>query len=217
LLKSLRFLMCRRFVGKVQNELKFMPYVVASGDNKQQPVSIIQRRELVMLGVFLFQGIRLDEIKLLTTKNIDLERGIISIPQTATTNVRNISLATAQVPKLMTYLYEVRPKLLQEAGKQSALLFFSTGKGNSLKSAVAAAQKRLKQSHTQVTCLSYIRQSRVTHWVKELGIRKAQYFSGMKYASSLLRYQMRDTDSLKRALQVVHPLERRNSINYSIR
>jgi site-specific recombinase XerD len=133
------------------------------------------------------------------------------------TNARNISLATVQVPKLTTYLYEVRPKLLQEAGKKSGLLFFSTGKGNSLQSAVAAVQKRLKQSYTQVNYLSYIRQSRVTHWVKELGIRKAQYFSGMKYASSLLRYQMKDTDSLKRALQVVHPLERRNSINYSIR
>jgi hypothetical protein len=32
LLKFLRFLICRRFGGKVQNELKFMQYVVASGD-----------------------------------------------------------------------------------------------------------------------------------------------------------------------------------------
>jgi site-specific recombinase XerD len=175
----------------------------------QEACTITQKREVVMLGIFLFQGVRIDEIKLLTIRDIDLERGIISLPKTATTNARNIPLATMQIPKLMTYLYEVRPKLLQEAGKQSDLLFFSTGKGSSLQSAITGVQKRLKRSHTEATCLRYIRQSRVSHWVKELGMRKAQYFSGMKYVSSLLRYQVKDTDSLKRALEVVHPLERR--------
>lgn len=177
----------------------------------QEAYSLTQRREVVMLGIFLFQGVRIDEIELLTVNDLDLERGIISIPNTATTNTRNIPLTTAQVPKLMTYLYEARPKLLEESGKQSELLFFSTGKGNSLQSAITGVQKRLKQTHTGATCLSYLRQSRVSQWVKELGIRKAQYFSGMKYASSLLRYQVKDTDSLKRALQVVHPMERRRN------
>jgi hypothetical protein len=45
-------------------------------------------------------------------------------------------------------------------------------------------------------------------WVKEQGIRKAQYLAGVKYTSSMLRYKTRDIEQLKRKLAVVHPLER---------
>jgi hypothetical protein len=45
-------------------------------------------------------------------------------------------------------------------------------------------------------------------WVKEHGVRKAQYLSGIKYVSSMLRYKTTDIEKLKTKLAIVHPLER---------
>ncbi len=56
--------------------------------------------------------------------------------------------------------------------------------------------------------LTQLRESRISLWIKESGTRKAQYLSGIKYASSLERYQTKDIEKLRQKLAVIHPMGR---------
>lgn len=108
----------------------------------------------------------------------------------------------------MEYLYEIRPRLLNEANKTTNRLFFSMGKGNSLTNAINLMTKELKKEYPIFKTITQLRESRMAIWVKEHGIRKAQYLSGIKYTSSMLRYKTTDIEQLKKKLAIAHPMER---------
>jgi len=68
--------------------------------------------------------------------------------------------------------------------------------------------KELKREYPIFKTITQLRESRMSLWVKEYGIRKAQYLSGIKYTSSMLRYKTADVEQLKKKLAIVHPMER---------
>lgn len=109
---------------------------------------------------------------------------------------------------LISYLYEFRPKLLTEAKKETNKLFFSMGTSNSIDNALQINVNHLKRKFPSFKSLTQLRESRMSIWVKKYGIRKAQYLSGIRYASSMLRYKTTDIEKLKLKLKIVHPMER---------
>ena len=82
------------------------------------------------------------------------------------------------------------------------------GKGNNLSNAIHLMTKELKREYPIFKTITQLRESRMAIWVKEYGIRKAQYLSGIKYTSSMLRYKTTDVEQLKKKLAIVHPMER---------
>lgn len=44
-------------------------------------------------------------------------------------------------------------------------------------------------------------------WLKQCGVQKAQYVSGIRYASSTLRYWTIDVAKLEQKFTIVHPME----------
>lgn len=156
----------------------------------------------------LFQGLKNEELSTIETHHIDLDDASIYIPSTNITNARTLSLHPQQIHHLMQYLYEIRPRLLIEANKSTDRLFFSMGKGNNLTNAIHLMVKELKRDHPILKTITQLRESRMVIWVKEYGIRKAQYLSGIKYTSSMLRYKTADVEQLKKKLAIAHPMER---------
>ena len=169
---------------------------------------MIQKRDKVILGCVIFQGVKREELDLLELQHLDLEEATIYIPSSTKTNSRTISLHPIQMPHLMTYLYEIRPKLLVEAQKDTSRLFFSMGKGSSLTNALYIKTKELKHNYPSFKSLTQIKASRMALWIKAHGVRQAQYLSGIRYASSMLRYKSTDIEKLKQKLAIVHPMER---------
>ncbi len=109
---------------------------------------------------------------------------------------------------LMAYMYEYRPRLLIETKKETNHLFFSMGNGFQVNNALQRKIKELKILFPSFESLTQLKESRMSIWVQEHGIRKAQYLSGIKYASSMLRYKTSDIEKLKTKLAIVHPMER---------
>ncbi len=171
--------------------------------------TMVQRRDKAMLGITIFQGVKREELALLELDYVDLDRACIYIPSTARTNSRSVALHPMQMKDLLAYVYDYRPVLLRESLKENtSRLFFSMGKGNRLNNSIQRKMQNLKRWHPALLTLIQIRESRMSLWVKEHGIRKAQYFAGIKYTSSMLRYKTQDIEQLKKKLAVVHPMER---------
>jgi len=173
-----------------------------------QTKTLIGKRNKVILGMTIFQGLKNEELSLIELDHIHLDNATIYVSSTSITNVRTLSLSPLQIHHLMEYLYEIRPRLLNEANKTTNRLFFSMGKGNSLTNAINLMTKELKKEYPIFKTITQLRESRMAIWVKEYGIRKAQYLSGIKYTSSMLRYKTTDIEQLKKKLAIAHPMER---------
>ena len=68
-------------------------------------------------------------------------------------------------------------------------------------------QKHLRKQYDYYLNLEQLRQSRITIWVKQEGLRKAQYLAGHKYVSSTERYQQIDLEELQKEIEKHHPLK----------
>ncbi|OEK09122.1 hypothetical protein A8C32_13505 [Flavivirga aquatica] len=66
--------------------------------------------------------------------------------------------------------------------------------------------KELKEINNSFTDVKQIRTSVIIHWLKQNGLRKAQYLTGHKYISSTERYQQDDLESLHETINNFHPL-----------
>ena len=170
--------------------------------------TLIQRRDKVMLGLVIYQALKREEINRLTVHHIDIDKGCVYVPATAKTNSRTIDLSPKQMGHLMSYIYEYRPKLKELANKETEKLFFTMGKGRCFNNALSIKTQELKREFSTFKSLTQIKESRMSIWVKEHGIRKAQYLSGIKYASSMMRYKQSDVEALRKKLAIIHPMER---------
>lgn len=105
-------------------------------------------------------------------------------------------------------MYEYRKALLNVAHKKTDKLFFSMGQGEQVQNSLQRKINEMKKTFSQFRDLKQIKESRMSIWTKEFGIRKAQYLTGIKYASSMLRYKTVDLEKLKYKLSIVHPMEK---------
>lgn len=170
--------------------------------------TLAQKRDRCILGMMLFQGLQRNEIEILQFDDLTLEEARIFVPRTITTNERYISLNPKQILHLSQYIYEIRPKLLKEYRIETNKLFFSCGSGSGLNNALAKHMMRLKREFHYFTDFKQLKQSRVAIWVKEYGLRQAQYLGGYRYVTSVQRYDFKSVDDLKMKLEYNHPMER---------
>ena len=173
------------------------------------PNSNYEKRNQCMLGLLLFQGLMRSELSTLEVDFVDFEEERIYIPSSIKTNERYLDLHRRQLEDLKHYIHVIRPILLEEAEKKTNLLFFSRSESftNGMNNALALMASELKRNFPSFTSISNIRYSRISIWVKNNDLRLAQYFSGIRYASSLDRYKRANTDSLKRKIDIIHPLD----------
>lgn len=168
----------------------------------------IQKRDQVMVGLVIFQAVRKEELALIELEDIDLQNRTITIPGARKTNERILKLDVAQTASVEHYLYDIRPELLKMSQKDdSPYLFFSQGTGDGLNNCIQRILKKLKVYNPSFKSITHIRNSRIAFWIKTYDLPTVQYLSGMRYLSSLERYYEKNTEELKRKLQVFHPLK----------
>lgn len=166
------------------------------------------RRDIVILGLVIFQGVKRAEIEQIEVHHVNLTDASIYIPSTSQTNARVIPLEAVQMKYLSDYMYDVREVLLNNKKKETSRLFFSLGNGHTMDNVLQANLNRLRQSNSYFKNYLQLRESRIILWLKEYGTRKSLYLSGMRFASSLERYQTKDVEALRQKLNVIHPLDK---------
>lgn len=173
----------------------------------QTTYGLIQKRNKVLLSLVVFQAVGSSALSLIELSDIDLMNGTIYIPATRSANNRTLELKPQQLLLFQDYITNVRGAILREAGTQSACLLISQGQGKLLNNVISIVLKKLRVQFPKLKSLQQIRQSVITQWVKEHGLRKAQYMAGHRYVSSTERYNEDKLDGLKKELKMHYLLK----------
>jgi len=164
---------------------------------------LVGKRNKVILGILIYQGIRRSELERMKESDIDMDRGLIRIRETGSTNSRILSLQGNQILDLNKYLYEVRPMLNKS---DSEALFISRGIGKKLANALSHLMKRIRKDYGVKLTVSLIRQAVIKAWLEENNLRQVQYMAGHRNVSSTFKYGERSLEELAEEIERVHPL-----------
>jgi integrase/recombinase XerD len=164
-----------------------------------------RKRNKVLLGLLIYQGIAAEDIKNLEVKHLELREGKITIPGTKRSNERILKLEPHQIFDLYDYVNEIRKEILILTKKQSTSLFISIGAAHKLQNTIQKLVVEIKEQNRNVVNLDQIRASIITNWLKQYNKRKVQYMAGHRYVSSTEAYEANNIESLQEDIQRFYP------------
>ena len=172
-----------------------------------QPKTAVQKRNKIILGLLIYQGLTRDELDRLEPNNINLQKGIILIKRNVKLRQRVLKLAACQILPLQEYLTEIR-KTLQELKKQSSeKLLITTGHTDTIIEIARELLNELQLKHSFLKSFRQIRNSVISHWLEEKNIREVQYLAGHGNIKSTQRYEQVNLQELTEQLNKYHPLK----------
>ena len=172
------------------------------------PQTDYQLRNKVMLGLYVNQGLIRMEINRLELQDVNLTKGTVRIRRSIKLNERILPLAAYQVLILNDYISRVRPQLLKQTEYQKGdRLFFTYANGQTVNESLKKLLVALKRNNPELKTLYQIRNSLISHWVKEKPIREAQYIAGHNSIVSTQRYRDVNMQDLQASLNEYHPLK----------
>ncbi|TXJ23513.1 MAG: hypothetical protein E6Q24_17520 [Chitinophagaceae bacterium] len=170
------------------------------------PVGVSGMRNKVILGMIVYQALRVGELTDLTLKSLQLKEGKVRIEGSRKTNARTLTLESHQIIDLLEYVSEARKTLLEETGKETDQLFTSSGTGDKLLNILQYILAQIKKQNPEVKDWKQLRASVISYWIAVHGLRKAQYLAGHRFISSTEEYQQQDLDELQGDIDRFHPL-----------
>jgi integrase/recombinase XerD len=173
--------------------------------HKYNDYDLVRKRNKIILGLAIFQGVSSSELERLMLEDIQLEKGIVYIKSGHQTNSRNIELKAFQLLSIQNYIIKIRPLILQKKNKETDQFFITIGTGKKLNSVISNTLKTIKKIEPKIISFQHIRTSVITHWIKENGLRKTQYLAGHRYVSSTERYEVSYLEDLKKNIDSFHP------------
>lgn len=186
-----------------------LPHDILSLESLQQiyqSYSVIDnrsKRNKIILGMLIYQGITTDELMRLTTADVKLQEGKIFVPGSRHSNSRTLELKSFQVMELHEYLTRIRPRLIVKPTEQ---LFISMEGSLNMKNSLHHLFRALKRTNPGIKNAKQIRASVITAWLKTYNLRQVQYMAGHRYVSSTERYQLNNLEGLKDQVDKYHPL-----------
>jgi site-specific recombinase XerD len=165
---------------------------------------IARKRNKIMIGLLVYQGLKVNELEQLKEEHIELYKGKIHIPRTKKSNGRTLELKPWQLMELMEYIQQIRPQLVP---KNSEQLFTSIDGNSSLNNVMSRINKELKLINYSYQNAIQIRNSVIVNWLKTYHLRKTQYLAGHRYISSTERYKQDNLESLHEMINTFHPIQ----------
>lgn len=168
---------------------------------EQNPSNTIQQqrarqRNIVFLSLMISQGLHSGELARLKTTDIKLSKGTLYIPSDKKSNSRELKLEAHQILTLHTYLETIRPRQKPRADE----LFPGIVRAIS-----AQLINELRGLNEKISSASQIRASVIMYWLKLYDKRQVQYMTGLKYLSSVEKYEQQDIETLTGQLKKYHP------------
>jgi Site-specific recombinase XerD len=162
----------------------------------QIKTDLAHKRNIVIVGLLVWQGLHSGELQKLEVDHINLQEGIIYVPSTARSNSRELRLTTQQILSLHHYIHEVREKLCPKENE----LF-----PGDLHNIVNLLTEELKAINPKIKNALHIRGSVILHWLRQHSKRQVQYLCGHKHIDSTERYKVQEMETLINQLSKHHP------------
>lgn len=161
------------------------------------------KRNKVILGLLVYQGLTTEELHQLEPENLKLKQGKIQIFGNRKRNSRTLDLQPCQILEMHEYISKTRSKTNT---LNSTQLFVSMEGNNNLKNSLHHMFRAIKRNNPEILHPKQIRASLITYWLKNHNLRQVQYFAGHKYVSSTERYQLNNLFKLQGEVNKYHPL-----------
>ena len=185
--------------------------------NPQKDNGYYYHSDKIILGLITYQALELRDIFLLEKEHLKLQEGKIYIPGRHNRESRTLTLEAHQIMPLYQYLNETRPYFAEnysfnmKPAQPSEKLFIPQCDNlerltTQLKFLIKKVRSQTEKENIKVKNLQQLRQTRLTIWVKEHGLRKAQYMAGFKSISGIERYKTQHLEDLQKQLENYHPL-----------
>jgi len=179
-----------------------------------------EKRNRVILGLLIYQGVTTGELHRLEVTDIKLKQGKIRVPGTRKSGSRALELKPFQILELHEYITRIRPQILKEitlskpARKPDKInekrlndqLFVSINGSENIKNSLLHMFKAIQKTNPGIQSTKQVRSSVITWWLKNQNLRQVQYMAGHKYVSSTERYQLNNLDNLQKKIEKYHPL-----------
>jgi integrase/recombinase XerD len=191
---------------------------VYSNFNSTKDNGYYYHSDKLILGLIIYQALELRDIFLLEKGHLKLQEGKLYIPGRHNRESRTLTLQAGQILPLYQYLHETRPYFAEHYSfnlkpKELSEKLFIPQCDNlerlttQLKFLIKKVRLQAKKEEIKVKNLQQLRQTRLTIWVKEHGLRKAQYMAGFKSISGIERYKTQHLEDLQKQLENFHPLK----------
>lgn len=166
---------------------------VPEWEHKTQTAKELHKRNVVLLGLLVYQGLTSGETAKLETTHINLPEGKIYVPSSRKSNARTLKLQANQILPIKTYIEEFKPNpYLFPSKKQSDM--------------ICKIVEQAKKNHPGIIDSRQIRTSVIMNWLKTNNIRQVQYMAGHKSIRSTEQYRTHDLTDLTKQLELFHPL-----------
>lgn len=172
-----------------------------------QYINVLSRkRNKVMIGLLIYQGLRTSDISSLELKHIQLREGKIQIPSAKRKEERTLSLEPHQIFELSDYINDTRKALLKATNSKSQKLFISSVGSENLHNVFYKLAAELKTMQPKLNTLAQLRASVISQWLKHYNKRKVQNMSGHRYVSSTEHYEQLNVEDLKAEVEKYYPI-----------
>lgn len=168
--------------------------------------NLAKKRNEIIVSLLVYQGLNTTELSRITVQDLKLREGKIFINGTRRSNERTLKLESHQVLDFMEYQLQTRSKILEEAKKQTDLLFTSFGKSDKFHNVMHKLLKELGKLNSKVKSVNQIRTSVIVHWLKMYNLREVQHMAGHRYVSSTEAYLINDLEDLQEEIEKYHPM-----------
>lgn len=179
---------------------------VRGGKPPQELNKLSRKRNKVILGLLIYQGLATEDIINMTIQQLNLREGKLTIPSRKRSNERTLKLESHQIFDLSDYINDTRKAILSNTNKKSDAMFISTGKGIYLNNTLQHLTNEIKAENKNVINLNHIRASVITNWLKQYNKRKVQYMAGHRYVSSTEAYEASNIETLQEDIERFYPI-----------
>ncbi len=179
--------------GLLSNEERvalYEKYEIKTGNKQHYPGMV---RNKVITGLMVFQGLLPDEIRQLEVKDLQPEKGKISVPASKRSETRVLNLEITQLFFIQKYLSESKVKENLFEGNVTNIVY-------------RLFKRHLKLINSLASSAIQIKMSLLTEMLKTKDLREVQTFAGHRFVSSTERYQTNDLQSLQSDLEKYHLL-----------
>jgi len=160
----------------------------------------------ILLGFTIYQALDERDIERLEIGHLNLQTGKLEVPGgNRRKEARTLLLEAHQILQLHYYIENHRDNSTEKLISPQAANF------TNLHCQFKALNDQIRALGTEMNYniirLNQLRQSRITLWIKQYGLRKTQYLAGFKRVENVERYRQQDSEDLKQYVLQFHPLQ----------
>jgi len=176
------------------------------GKGTEEYVRLKRKRNLVAIGIMVYQGTLASELKNIRLDDIDLAKGTIKITSSRRAAERVLPLNATQIGFLIDYIENVKPRLEIICKKTYyADFLFSVENPNFEEDVLQHTRLRIRQIDRKFKSFYQVRTSVITNWLTTHGLRKTQYLAGHRSIGCTERYVPNNLENLIDDINRMHP------------